>query len=193
MQEEWRDVVGYEGIYQVSNLGRVKRTQTNTNTYNGKVLTPIQFSIGYLAVNLCRNGKPHLNYIHRLVAQAFIPNPKNKPHIDHIDGTRTNNCVENLRWATRQENQNNPITKQRIGVAKRLNPSRSMLGKTGAMCPTSKPVVCVETGKVFGGIAEAKRKLGIRTICAVLKNRQQTAGGYHWRYATESEINAVKS
>lgn len=94
---EWRSVAGYEGLYEVSNTGLVKGLKSN------KVLKPIVLKNGYLQVNLCKNNEPKKFLVHRLVATAFIPNPKNKPTVEHIDGKKTNNHIDNLCWATKSE------------------------------------------------------------------------------------------
>ena len=96
MNEEWRAVVGYEGYYEVSNLGRVKRR---------KILKH-DIVFGYSRVTLCINNKPKHYYSHCLVAKAFIPNINNKPFVNHIDNNRQNNIVSNLEWVTQQENIN---------------------------------------------------------------------------------------
>ena len=112
MEEEWRDVVGYEGLYQVSNLGRV-RTLDYRRTGKIRILKQCWDSDGYCRVALFpKEGlrrKSKSAFVHRLVGAAFIPNPEQKAEIDHINGTRNDNRVENLRWATRKENDNNPI------------------------------------------------------------------------------------
>ena len=108
--EEWRDIKGYEGLYQVSNLGRVK-SLGNNKTRKEKILKPETIN-GYLRVCLFKERKGKHILVHRLVADAFIPNMDNKPYIDHIDGNPNNNIINNLRWCTHNENMNNLITKQ---------------------------------------------------------------------------------
>ena len=119
--EEWRDVVGYEGLYQVSNLGRVKVLKHPVERGFCKCFTkesiikPRIKDNGYLFVGLSKGTTKSMKnrYIHRLVAEAFIPNNQNKPQVDHIDGDKKNNMVENLIWATQEENINNISTKYR--------------------------------------------------------------------------------
>lgn len=96
MKEIWKDIEGYEGVYHVSNLGRVKRVATN------RVLQPYRNKVGYLLVYLCKNGKRKTHRIHRLVAQSFIPNQENKPEVNHLDENKSNNMVSNLEWSTRK-------------------------------------------------------------------------------------------
>lgn len=107
--EEWKDIKGYEGLYQVSNEGRVFSIRKN------KLLSPVKNKkSGYIQVSLNKNT--HL--VHRLVAEAFIPNTENKPVVDHINTIRTDNRIENLRWVTQKENNNNPITKKKYSESK---------------------------------------------------------------------------
>lgn len=105
MIEEWRDVVGYEGLYQVSNLGRVKSLPKMRGfILQESKIKDTQISDGYVRCTLHLNGTPKKHLIHRLVAEAFIPNPENKPCVDHINRDRGDNRVENLRWCTYKEN-----------------------------------------------------------------------------------------
>ena len=110
-KETWRPAEGYEHLYQVSNYGRVKsvdRTETCKNGVirfrKGMVLKPHQNYSGYLWVSFCKNDVRKKKKIHRLVAQCFLPNPEGKPQVNHIDGNKHNNHVNNLEWVTPKEN-----------------------------------------------------------------------------------------
>lgn len=113
MEEVWKDVKGYEGLYQVSNLGRVKsleRKQYSNDKFHGRILRErvlipnIENKWGYLSNKLTKNRIEKIYKIHRLVAEAFIPNPLNKPQVNHKDGNKKNNYVYNLEWCTSSEN-----------------------------------------------------------------------------------------
>lgn len=111
MEEIWKDIVGYEGKYQVSSMGRVKSLNYN-NTRQERVIKLGLNKYGYLCVTLCKDGKQKSYLTHRLVAQAFISNPCNKPCVDHISTDKTDNRTDNLRWVTHKENSDNPLTKK---------------------------------------------------------------------------------
>lgn len=124
MQEIWKDVKDYEGYYQVSNLGRVRsldRYIKQKNRYKkqinrfikGKLLTSSKDCNGYIHIILYKNKKYKIFRVHQLVAQTFIINPKNLPEVNHIDGNKENNCVDNLEWITRTENR---LHAYRIGL-----------------------------------------------------------------------------
>lgn len=107
MEEVWKDVVGYEGLYKVSNLGRVKTLQKQVGRKEPeKILTPSEIWTGYLRLGLRKNGKTKNTYVHRIVAQAFIPNEEHKPIINHINGDKKDNKATNLEWCTYGENSN---------------------------------------------------------------------------------------
>ena len=108
--DHFEDIIGYEECYQINRLGQVKSIASGRNRKVGKILKEIINSRGYLIVNLCKDGVRKLNLIHRLLGIQFIPNPENKPTIDHIDRNKNNNSLENLRWATVKEQQNNLST-----------------------------------------------------------------------------------
>ena len=108
--EMWKDIEGYNGKYQISNYGRVKcmwrKNQYRDHIGEPFILKPGVHQQGYLKVTLTKEGKPNHCYVHRLVANAFIPNPNNLPQVNHRDEDKTNNCVENLEWCDGKYNSN---------------------------------------------------------------------------------------
>lgn len=180
MQEIWKDVEGFEGLYQVSNLGNVKSLERSVRNHKSGATRTIKEHIlmagrdkdGYLQVNLCKSGRMRAGKIHRLVAKAFIPNPENKPQVNHKDGNKNNNVVNNLEWNTKSEN---------------LIHSLYVLENTHGK--KSKRIVCVETNEVFPSISEAARKTGAKQphISQCLKGKRHQSGGYHWRELNERE------
>lgn len=187
----WKDIPGFEGLYRVSNDGRVVGYKTEyrcgNNGQTKRVLQEREI-IGetrnkYRRVTLYKNKTKRRVFVHRLVAEAFIPNPENKPEIDHINTDPSDNRVENLRWVTRLENQRNPITNMKQHLAQ-LGEKNYWFGKTGALHHASKKVICVETGVVYGSIREAERLTGIKSVNSVIRGGygRKTAGGYHWKF-----------
>lgn len=116
---ERRPVVGYEGLYEVSNMGEVFSLNYRGVKGAERKLSLSKHPEGYLSIGLYQDGLRRLVLVHRLVLEAFVPNPDNKPCCDHIDTDRTNNCVTNLQWVTRKENQNNPLTRKKMEKAKK--------------------------------------------------------------------------
>jgi hypothetical protein len=149
--EQWKDIEGYEGLYQVSNEGRVKSLNYR-QTKQEKILKAFKNNNGYLLVGLCKNGKPTHKLVHRLVAEAFIPMVEGKQEIDHINSVRHDNRVENLRWCTSEENAKNPITLEKVKAANRK--------KAEAL---SKKVFCYDTNfnflSGFSSTADTARQL----------------------------------
>lgn len=166
MSEVWKDIPGYEKIYQVSNLGRVKSLNYR-RTKKEKLLQFAEYRNNYFFVDLSKNGVTKQIMVHRLVAQAFVPNPKNKTQVNHIDGDKHNNRVENLEWTTAREN---------------MNHSRYVLGNC-AENALKKKIKCVETGQIFESAHEASRvmKIGRANICKAARIGK-IAGGYHWKW-----------
>lgn len=114
--EIWKDIPGWEGFYQASTMGRIKSTShlsCSGKLLKNRILRQNVYGRGYLNARLYRNGKSHSFPVARLVAFTFIPNPENKPTVDHINNIKFDNRVENLRWATYHENMSNPISVQR--------------------------------------------------------------------------------
>lgn len=111
--EIWKPIKGYEGLYFISNLSRVKRV-TPRGKFKERLLYKSLNDSGYWCVSLCKNGKAKSKRVHRLVAEAFIPNPENKTQVGHKDESRTNDSLENLEWVTPEENCNMPLHKLRI-------------------------------------------------------------------------------
>ena len=194
-KEIWKDIEGYEGLYEVSNYGRVKSLgngkSTNKNNCKERILKPRKNRYGYLQVGLYKEGKVKRPCIHRLVAEAFIPNTENLEQVNHIDEDKTNNCVENLEWCTREYNNNYGTRIRRIAEANTGNPK---LSKALTNHPKlSKPVIGID--KVSGLIVEFKSTYDAERITGThhsdiskcCKGKLKSCGGFYWMYANVND------
>lgn len=153
--EEWRDVVGYEGLYIASSFGRIaslRRAYFNGRWCHikGRIIQPFKTPTGYNYVTLSKEGSHKNKTVHRLVAMSFLPQSPGKPHIDHIDSNKDNNKVSNLRWVTRSENMKNQNTVKKLAIASTGNFNNAK----------SKPIVSLTSdgsATVYPSIAEACR------------------------------------
>ena len=161
MLEEWKDIVGYEGLYQVSNLGRVKSLRKN------KIRKPTANSRGYKQVDLWKSGKVTHTSIHRLVAFHFLEVPVNykEMEVNHKDEDKTNNRADNLEWCTRKYNQHYGTRNQRIANT------------------LSKPVVCIDNGTIYPSVKFASLMFGnLKHINCCCDGNRKTAGGLKWEW-----------
>ena len=165
MKEEWKPIEGYEGLYEVSNMGRVKSLNYR-KTGKEKIMKGGDDGHGYLSVNLWKDGKANKGKIHRLVAQAFLENPQNLPEVNHKNEDKTDNRVENLEWCTKQYNIEYSQAKAVIGINK----------VSGLILE-------------FPSQMEASRQTGTNQghIWGCCNGRRKSAGGFLWFYADEDD------
>lgn len=167
MKEIWKDIKGYEGYYQVSNTGLVKRLP-GIKCKTERILCYGTQKTGYKYVNLSKDNKPYTKRVHRLVAETFIPNPYNLPQVNHKDEDKGNNNVNNLEWCNAKYNVNYGARNNKAIIARGI------------------PVKCVETNIIYPSAREAARQTGIYASsisrCCNGNYGFKTAGGYHWKY-----------
>jgi len=190
MEEIWKDVIGYEGYYKVSNLGNVTSLDRVINygmydcsrLFKGALIKSSDNGIGYLQVTLSKNGRK--NYLlHRLVALHFIPNTENLPEVNHKDGNKYNCSSSNLEWSSHKCNMIHSVTE----LCNYSNHPNKL--KVGSLNWNSKKVnQCDLSGnfiKSFGSSTEASRETGIdfSSIQKVCLNKRSSAGGFKWEYA----------
>ena len=158
-----KDIKGYEGLYAITSCGKVWSYRSK------KFLKSCKQSTEYLAITLCKDGTRKSYTIHRLVAEAYLPNPNNLPQVNHKDENKTHNYINNLEWCDNTYNINYGTRNKRVGRAR------------------SKTVICVETNIVYYSPTEVEQTLGIdaSSIHKCCKGKRHTAGGYHWRYDNE--------
>lgn len=167
MSEHWKDILGFDGHYQISDKGRVKRTET------GAILKAYVGTNGYLFVRPYKDRKNHNKYIHRLVAEAFLTNPQNFSEVNHKDEDKSNNDISNLEWCNRSHNINHGTRNER--VARKESKAVLQMDLNGNVV------------NEFCGLHEAQRKTGFdyRNIYSCCKGLCKTIGGYVWRYKHE--------
>lgn len=177
MKEIWKDVVGYEGLYQVSNTGKVKSLDRYEKCGNfkrfrkGKIMKLSIDIYGYTKIQLCKKGKSKWFQIHRLVAEAFTQNPNNYPCVNHKNEIKDDNRVENLEWCTVKYNNNFNGRQERIAVKRQV-----------IVLQIDKNTN--EIIKEWSSITEAEKQLGLSSghICLCCKGKRNTCGGYKWKY-----------
>ena len=168
MCEQWKEVVGFGAPFEVSSYGRLRAKVTRngkpSNEY--RLLKSTDNGNGYLRICRTIDGKRKTLYVHKLVAQIFIDNPRGLTEVNHMDENKHNNNVANLVWCTHEENCQYGTRNKRAGAKH------------------SKPIVCVETGKKYGSATEAaiNMQCAKNAITNCLKKRSKTSCGYHWEY-----------
>lgn len=178
--EEWRDIEGFEGIYQVSNIGRVRsldHVRVNKQGefhFKGRILA-LSKNHGYPVISFTKNGKTKQYFIHRLVASAFIPNPQGENIVNHIDGNKDNNDVSNLEWCDQRENVNHAVRTGLLPI------------KYGKDNKTSRKIIQYtlndEYVATWYGLGEVVRNVKVTraNVNACLIGKRNKAGGYKWK------------
>ena len=195
MIEIWKDVVGYEGLYRVSNYGNILSVARYRTIDKTKVTYFVKERLlrcgynkkGYKMFGLTKDKKLNSYSVHRLVAIAFIPNPENKPQVNHINGIKTDNGLENLEWCTNMENMTHAIANGLMDTNKRKNNHFSL------------PVNQIDNEgniiNIFPSSKEAERQTGINhsCICAAIYGKRfvRQAGGYKWAFANSDTITNI--
>ena len=196
--EIWKDIEGFEGLYQVSNMGRVKsleRIKWNGRDYckiPERIRKPQNNGNGYLYVMLWKDGKGKKYLVHRLVASVFCENPHGYTEVNHLDECKTNNCADNLEWCSRQYNLTYNGRAKKVGK-KAGEKLRGRKQSEECIKKRSKPVYSIN--KVSGLITywnsakEASRALGINygNISTCCKGKRNSAGGFYWMFANVND------
>ena len=173
---EWCKIEGFSN-YSVSDNGMIR----NDNSL--KILKNRKAGAGYCKVTLCENKEHTDKYVHRIVADAFIPNIDNKPEINHIDGNKRNNSVNNLEWVTSSENKNHLYNYLDSSDLRR----KYSLMRKGENNAAARKVIRIEDNKIYSTITEAANDIGVHRMCVsdVCRGIQKTSKGYHYTYFEE--------
>lgn len=183
IEETWNPIKGYEELYEVSNLGRVRsldrvyvRKDGSRYTINGRLMKPFDTKDGYKSVKLRSYGNRKTFRVHRLVAQAFIPNPDNYMIVNHKDEDRINNRADNLEWCTNLYNLNYGSAKERLSISHKRNPVYSK--------PVEQYTIEGQFIKSYPSAKEAAKQTGLhaQNIGACCRGLHSHSGGYRWKY-----------
>lgn len=179
--EIWKDIKGFEGLYMISNYGRIKAINYGTH-YKTQLLKQRTDKKGVYCVDISKNNTKFNKTVHRLVAKHFIPNPYKKPQVIHINGDKSDNKVNNLKWVNNSENQRNVI---KLGL--RYIPQGKEVHNHRSVHQLNMNLNII---KSWDTITEASKKLEIPTtnISKVCKGQRNTAGGYVWMYVDENPV-----
>ena len=178
MGETWKPVVGYEGLYEVSDYGRVRSVPHEVPYLHGSRISPGRIRVpnlnrrtGYLSISLCKGNVTKTKLVHRLVAEAFLPNPDNLPQINHKDEDKANNRLDNLEWCSVKYNNNYGTKNQRVSEKNKVS--------------KCKPVAQIKDGiivAIFPSTISAGHITDPGHISSCALGKQPTAGGFEWKY-----------
>ena len=188
-EETWRDVVGFEGFYEVSDKGRihsVERRDSRGHRRRGRILKPKYNRGGYLTVNLCKNGKLKTKNVHRLVAETFLPNPNDLPQVNHRDEVKDNNNVENLEWCDARYNSNHGTRNERMAQAQSKK-VRAVNAKTGVVVEFNSTAEAGRKGYHCGVVSMACRGVYKARTGTLMGGDGHLYRGYRWSYEVAEE------